>query len=162
MTSTPAPVATETATASGTLTPSPTPAATTAPAALAFSLDAARVARVNNPGNFSGLSAVKRGTRVWLMMYYTVSNISHSSNRLTTYRVGYRGKTVFNIAYKTKIKTSERGRFSRYQVFDVPSTLPYGHYTFHATLSIGNRSQSKGWHFTVATKEVVAKTTGRS
>lgn len=95
------------------------------------------------------------------MMYYTVAKISHSSTRLTSYRVGYRGKTVFNVAYKTKIKTSERGRFSRYQVFDVPSTLPYGRYTFHATLSIGNRSQSKGWHFAVATKEVVAKTTGR-
>jgi hypothetical protein len=157
------PAPTSTPTPSVTLTPTAaltaTPIATTA--TVDFSLDAARVARVNNPGNFSGLVAVKPGTRVWLMMYYTVRSLPHNSTRVTSYRINSGGKTIFKIAYKTTIKKSEVGRFSRYQIFDVPSTLPYGSYTFHASLAISDNAQSKGWQFRVAKKEVAVKTSGR-
>jgi hypothetical protein len=141
--------------APGTATPAPT--ATAVKKTLSFSLDAARVAHINNPGNFSGLSSVKRGNPVWLMMYFTVHSVPHKETRTTTYAILRGAQTLYKVAYKGTVKTADIGRYSRYQLFTVPGTLPYGKYTFKATLKIGTVSRSKSWGFSVGTHEVAAK-----
>jgi hypothetical protein len=159
LTPSPAPAISPTPAGSGTASALPT--STTLSDVFEFSMDAARVARPGNPGNFSGLAAVKPSSTVWLMMYYTVSALPRNATRITTYQVTYQGRVVFKVAYKTSIKKSEIGRFSRYQVFTVPRTLPYGKYLFKASLSISDIAKSRGWHFAVGKKEVLAKTSGR-
>jgi hypothetical protein len=95
------------------------------------------------------------------MMYYTVRSLPRNATRLTSYQVTYAGKVVFKVAYKTSIKKADVGRFSRYQEFAIPRTLPYGKYVFKASLAIAGTTKSKGWHFAVGKKEVLAKTSGR-
>jgi hypothetical protein len=148
--------ATSVATVGGATT-TPVATATAIIKKVAFTLDAARVAHINNPGNFAGLIAVKRGKPVWLMMYYTVESIPKSETRTTTYTILQGGKTLYKVAYKGTVKSSELGRFSRYQVFTVPATLPFGKYSFRATLTIGSVTKTKTWPFTVGNREVAAK-----
>jgi hypothetical protein len=157
------PAAVDTATPSS--TPTAVPGATQAVATpttvakhLNFTLDAARVAHINDPGDFGGLSAVKPGSHVWLMLYYTVHALPHSATRTTSYTVTYDGKTLFKVAYRGSVKSSEIGRFSRYQVFNVPGTLPYGRYVFHASLTINKIQRTKSWTFSVGRREIAAKT----
>jgi hypothetical protein len=142
---------------SATAISTPAPTATAVRNRLSFSLDAARVSRINNPGNFAGLSSVKRGSRVWLMMYFTVHSLPHKETRTTTYALMRGAQTLYKVAYSGTVKTTDIGRFSRYQSFTVPGTLPYGKYTFQATLTIGSVSRSKRWSFSVGTHEVAAK-----
>lgn len=151
-TGTPAPSAPATATAITT----PTGTTTATVAGTAFSLDAARVSRVNNPGNLSGLSAVKRGSKVWLMMYFTVSHLAKAVTRVTTYTIQYRGRVIFKVAYRGKMSRSEVGRFSRYTVFSVSRSLPYGSYVYKATLAVGKVSRTKRWTFAVAQRNRTA------
>jgi hypothetical protein len=157
----PSPTPASSSTPTGTGTPSALTTATTLANAFDFSLDAARVAKPHNPGNFLGLAEVKPSTNVWLMMYYTVNSLPRNATRLTTYQVTYAGRVVFKVAYKTSIKKADLGRFSRYQEFTIPRTLPYGKYVFKASLAIAGNTKSKGWHFAVGKKEVLAKTSGR-
>lgn len=142
-------------------TPPPTAPATVTPTTVAgtsFSLDAARVSQVNNPGNLIGLAAVKPGSKVWLMMYYTVRTLQKSVSRVTTYSIKYKGKVVYKVAYNTTMKRTELGRFSRYTAYSVPASLPYGPYVYRARLTIGMKSQSKSWKFSVAKQERIATT----
>lgn len=125
-----------------------------------FSLDAVRVSKVNNPGNLEGLAAVKPGSTVWLMMYYTVGMVPSSVKRITTYTVQYKGKTIFQVTYKGSQKTSDVGRFSRYTEYSVPAGLPYGHYVYRAALTLGRHSVKKSWKFQVAKQERVARRSG--
>ena len=123
-----------------------------------FSLDAARVSKVGNPGNLSGLAATKPGNKVWLMMYYTVHVLSQAMERKTVYTISYKGKTIYRVSYRSSMKPGEVGRFSRYTVYAVPATLPYGSYLYTAILSIGHRSQTKRWKFALARRERSAAT----
>jgi hypothetical protein len=122
-----------------------------------FQLQAARVSRPNSPGDLSGLAAVKPGSHVWLMMYYNITALPKSARRITTYEV-LRGKqTIFKVVYKGSSKAGEVGRFSRYAVYNVPSSLRFGQYAYRATLTIAGRRQTKTWKFTVGKREVPAK-----
>lgn len=151
------PVATPVSTA-----PATTPVATGTPAAtavthtLSFSLDAVRVSKPGNNGDLSGLAAVRPGTKVWLMMYFTVRSLPRKETRVTTYTIQYNGKTVYTKSFQGQMKRTEIGRFSRYTVYDVPRTFPYGRYVFRATLNIGRASHAKGWKFRVARQELPA------
>lgn len=138
------------------VTPIATPTGTTA---ASFSLDAVRVSKVHNPGNLVGLAAVKPGTNVWLMMYYTVNHLSRVAMRVATYTVNFGARTVFKVAYKEKLKPSDLGRFSKYTVYAVPRSLPYGNYVYHATLTVGKVRKSKSWHFQLAKHNRVAAAT---
>jgi len=146
------PVPTSTATPAATASTSATPGATTTatPTALQFSLDAARVAKVHNRGDFRGLLAVRRGSTVWLMMYYTLKSLPKQMTRLTTYTVKYHGKILFQISYKAPIKSADVGRRSRYTVYTIPRTASFGSYVYSAALQIGKRRQTKSWKFAVA------------
>ena len=142
-----------------TSTVAPTPAATSTPAArtsLSFSLDAARVSKVGNAGDLSGLASVKPGTRVWLMMYYTVRSIPKNLQRITMYEIDSGSNPVFRQSFRTTIKRTELGRFSRYTVYTVPASLRYGPYRFRAVLSIGKVTRAKGWKFRVGKQELPA------
>jgi len=112
-------------------------------------MNAARVARPHNPGDLSGLKSVQQGSTVWLMMYYTLSNVPTGVVRLTTYAVFEKHHLLFRQGYKTRVKSPEVGRFSRYVVYHVPSNIPLGTYVFRATLWIGKRHQAKEWRFQV-------------
>ncbi len=145
--------------AAGTATPTAIPTATAKPVSAAFSLDAARVSKIGNPGNLQGLASVKRGSKVWLMMYYTIDSLRKQVTRTTMYDVRYHGKTVFQVAYRSKEKKGDSGRFSRYTVYTVPGTLPFGKYYFHATLRLGSHVATRSWGFQVGTRERVARST---
>lgn len=166
----PTAIPTATAVPPPTASPSTTPVAETATATVAptakpveeFSLDAARVSRINNPGNLQGLATVTPGSHVWLMMYYTVHVLPRTEQRVTTYWITARGHTVYKVTYRTPQKVTEQGRFSRYTIYLVPTTLPFGVYYYHADLSIGGIKHQKTWKFTVGKRERVATAhTGR-
>jgi hypothetical protein len=162
-TATPVPTGTPgTATPTGTAVAGATTTPTVATSAeLSFSLDAARVSRVNNPGNFQGLAAVRPGSRVWLMMYYTITNLPKSLQRTTTYDILAGSKRIFSVTYRDSEKRQDRGRFSRYTVYSVPSGLPFGKYRFRATLKLGKSSATRTWGFAVAAHERVASNSTR-
>ena len=151
ITSSPTPVPTATPTATATATPAPG-------GSLSFSLDAVRVSRVNNPGNLSGLVAVRPGSKVWLMMYYTVKSVPKNTQRVTTYSIQFKGRTIFKVAYKGSLKRTDTGRFSRYAVYSVPRTLPFGSYTYQGALTVGKKVKTKSWKFSIAKQERSAKT----
>jgi hypothetical protein len=121
---------------------------------MSFSLDAARVSRTGNPGNLEGLAAVKPGSTVWLMMYYTVKRMPKTVTRVTVYEVDSGSHAIYKIAYKHN--TKEVGRFSRYTVYHVPASLAFGPYVFRATLRFGGRSRARAWKFQVAHQEKIA------
>jgi hypothetical protein len=133
-----------------TATPAPTKVA--APA-LNYSLDAVRVAKVNNPGNLAGLVEIKPGTKVWLMLYYTVRTLPKATSRLAVYTIEHDGKSIFKVAYKGDMKRGEVGRYSRYTVYDAPRSLAFGKYVYQAALTIGKKTQVKSWNFTVGPHE---------
>jgi hypothetical protein len=126
---------------------------------LSFSLDAARVSRENTPGDLSGLAAVTRSSRVWLMMYFTVKSVPKALKRITTYTIRFQRRTIYQAVYQSAQKTSDLGRYSRYVAYTFPASLPYGTYAFRAKLSIGGITESKTWPFRVARQERVAKNT---
>jgi hypothetical protein len=145
------PTDTPTATVSAGVTATVSP--TSATNALVFSLDAARVSKVNNPGDLRGLLSVTRGSKTWLMIYYTIKSLPRKMHRQATYSVLFRGKTVFKAIFKDSLKRSEIGRFSKYTQFNVPRSLPYGKYVYLSTLTIGNHHQNKSWRFSIAKQE---------
>ncbi len=112
-----------------------------------------RVAKVNNPGNLRGLTAVRPGSTIWLMMYYTVNSLPKKMTRITTYIITYRGRIMFQAVYRGPIKPTETGRRSRYTVYTVPRSASYGSYRFKAKLAIGKRVQAKTWKFAVGKQE---------
>lgn len=156
------PVATGTGTpatpvgATSTATPGKSP---TAVAAVGFSLDAARVAPVNNAGDLSGLAAVRAGSTVWLMMYLTIKTESPAASADSTYEI-YKGATsILRASYVWKTKARQTGRFSRYMEYRIPAGLPLGqHLVLKTTLRIGKQSQTRTWTFVVAKQQRIATT----
>lgn len=147
----PTPTATSapTVVASATATP-PLPTPTSTPVVLSFSLDAARVAQSNNPGNRQGLDTVNGGQRVRLMMYYTIRSLPKAEIRVTTYDIrDESGTSVFRVSFKGTEKPGDTGRFIRYTYYSVPANLPFGRYDFRATLRIAGRSQTREWRFAI-------------
>jgi hypothetical protein len=115
---------------------------------LRFSLDAARVSRVGNPGNRAGINVVRPGDKVELMMYFTISSLPKKLTRVTTYEVDKGSKVAFRVAFKGPVKPpADVGRFVRYVNFTVPRNANYGVYIYKATLTIGGRSQTRIWKF---------------
>jgi hypothetical protein len=151
----PTPRASVSATAgpSATVTPGTTP---TAVAGSSFHLDAVRLSLPNNKGDLSGLAAVKRGATVWLMMYFTVKHLPAKVRRLTTYQINYAGKPVYKVTYRESVKGPYVGRFSRYSVYSIPSSLSYGSYVYRATLAFGKGAQTKSWKFQIGKQNRVA------
>lgn len=94
------------------------------------------------------------------MMYYTVHTMPGPLSRTTTYEVDFNGRAVFKAAFKTRAKPTELGHLSRYTVYVVPANLPYGHYVYRASLTIGGQAKSRAWKFQIARQEKVA-TSGR-
>ena len=127
-----------------------TPVSTPSPAALRFSLDAARVSNPHNPGNLKGIDHVRRGEKVWLMMYYTVSSVPKAVTRVTAYQIRAGSAVVYHVSYKGTQKVGEVGHFSRYSAYTIPKNIPYGMYSFQAQLKLGSsKTQSLSWSFAV-------------
>lgn len=148
---TPSPTVPPTSTATPQPTNTPLPTATATPAVLSFSLDAARVAAANNPGNHQGLDVVHGSQKVRLMMYYTIRAIPRTLTRLTTYDIrDSTGRTVFRVSFKGTEKAGDTGHFIRYTYYVPPATMPVARYEFLATLKIGGRSQTRAWRFAIA------------
>lgn len=143
-----------TGTASATVTPQASPTTVTIQREISFTLQAARVSKRGNPGNLRGLASVRPGSTVWLMMYYSVTNLPHAAMRVTTYSILRNHQPVFTVAYRGNMSPAEAGkRLSRYTVYSVPRTLPLGQYAFRAVLKIGARQQTKTWRFSLGTKQ---------
>lgn len=129
---------------------------------LRFSLDAARVAKANNPGNRQGLDAVVGGQKVRLMMYYTIRSIPRTLTRITTYAI-FSGKVViFRNSFKGQEKPGDTGRAVRYTYWIVPANLSPKLYDFSAVLTIGGRSQTRSWRFGVVRTGAVTIRTSKS
>ena len=139
----PTPVATATSAA-----PGPTPTATHVSAAsLVFTLDAARVSPVNDKGDRKGLTKVRRGQTVWLMMYFTVKSVPKATQRVTTYQLSHSGKPVYHASYKGTESAKDIGEYSRYVPVTLGATLAPGRYHFVALLTIGTKTQKRSWSF---------------
>lgn len=135
------------------VSPTPTTVPTITPAAeVVFSVDAVRVSKVNNPGNLQGLETVKRGSNVWLMVYFTVDRLPRQVKRVTSYSINRNGRTVFRVIYSSAQRRSDLGRFSRYVSYRIPSTLPYGRYSLHIVLTMRGVTHSKSWRFSVGNR----------
>jgi hypothetical protein len=109
----------------------------------------------------AGLAQVKAGTKVWLMMYYSVSSIPRTMQRTTSYEIRYQGKTIFKVAYKGTAKRGEAGQFSRYAEYNVPRSLPSGAYVYRADLMIGGQMRSRSWKFKIGNRNVLAPASAR-
>lgn len=169
-TQTPAPpTATSTPTSVPTASPvvtavgSPTAATTpTAVAASLFSLDAARVSKLHNSGDLSGLAAVRPGSQVWLMIYYTLHPLPRKVSRVATYDILKGSALLYRIVFRATEKAGTSGRFVKYTVYHLPSSLPFGSYRFRATLAIAGATQVKQWKFVLAAHDHVVYHTGSS
>lgn len=142
-TDTPVP-ATPTSTASATATSTPTP-----PPALKFTLDAARLTKPKLENKRQGVDQVTRGQKTSLVMYYTIRSMPKAVKRVTTYQVkDATGRTVFGVTFPPGIE-EHNGQFARYTAFTVPGNLPFGLYTYRATLTLAKRSEARTWLFVV-------------
>jgi hypothetical protein len=121
-----------------------------------FSLDAARVSKVNDPGDLRGLVSIKPGSKVWLMLYFTVNSLPRKMQYTTTYEVLFKRTTVFKVAYQSTAKMHELGRFSHYVAFTASRSLTLGAYLFRATLKFGSDLRTRHWKFSVGRHERMA------
>jgi len=157
-TATPLASPTATATVNPTTVPSAAPTATAIPSL--YSLDAARVSKLHDPGDLAGLTAVRPGSHVWLMIYYTFHSLPHAVSRVATYDILGGTRLLYRIAYRATEKAGTSGRFVKYTVYHLASTLPFGDYRFRATLAVGGRTQVKTWKFRLAAHDHVVYHTG--
>jgi hypothetical protein len=125
-----------------------------------FSLDAARVSKLHNQGDLSGLAAVRPGSAVWLMIYYTLNPIAHKMSRVATYDILVGKRLLYRIVFRDSVKAGTSGRVVKYTVYHLPSNLPYGKYRFRATLAIGGQTKKTQWKFRVAAHDHVVYQAG--
>lgn len=151
--------ATAVITPSATASTSPTSVPTKAAEAVRFSLDAARVAPVQDPGDLSGLVAVRPKSNVWLMMYLTIKSMPRKSSSLSTYVIQRASQVIMRAAFGWSAAADVTGRFSRFMPYTIPSQLSYGdRLTLKTTLKIGVRSQTRSWNFVIARQQKFATT----
>jgi len=146
-TNTPIPTATPTSTPTPTPTDTPTPTATSVVHTLRFTLDAARVDRSGSKGTKSGLDVLQGGEKVWLMMYYTVKDLTGPTKRTTTYALWSGSQLLFKQSF-TGSETSP-GSSVRYLPLQLPGSLTPGIYEFRATLQLGKVVMDRFWRFVV-------------
>jgi hypothetical protein len=161
------PSATPVASASASAVASPAISPTSAPTPTAvvqkvFSLDAVRVSKLNNPGDLAGLTAVRPGSHVWLMIYYTLHSLPHAYSRVATYDILAGSKLLYRVVFRATEKHGTNGRFVKYTIYHLPSTLPFGTYQFRAALAIGHATQTRVWAFKLAAHDHVVYHTGSS
>lgn len=143
ITTTPTPTATPTASATPTITPSPTPVA------LKYAINAARVAHVDNPGNLQGLHAIHRGDTVWLMLYFSVHSIPKKTSGVSTYQIIQGKATKYSASFAFPVEPPPRS-YSRVDPYAVPRDLPFGIYTFRASVKIAKgKTLTASWQFAV-------------
>jgi hypothetical protein len=118
------------------------------------------MSKLNNPGDLAGLAAVRPGSHVWLMIYYTLTHLPRALTRVATYDILSGQKLLFRVVFSAKEKAGANGRFVKYTVYHLPGTMAFGSYRFRATLAIGHTSQSKQWKFKVAAHDHVVYHTG--
>jgi hypothetical protein len=117
---------------------------------VSFLLYAARVSTVNILGDLSGLATVHRGMTVWLMMFYDIRSVPQTALSTETYAVMRKSTTVFRATTYREVAPKDTGRSFLHTIYTVPRSLPYGEYSFRATLTIGEKSETKTWRFVVA------------
>lgn len=153
------PTVTETPTATDTPTPIPSPTETPIPPptptstpipGLRFTVDAVRVSKQHNPGNMQGLDVVRRGQRVWLMVYYTIHSFVKKQAATHLYTIHYGKRLVFSASVPIPKSDMSLRRFTRYLDYAVPKLAPYGVYDLRVKITIGKKSRSGSWRFIVA------------
>jgi hypothetical protein len=135
---------TPTATSSSTPTATPTP-----PPPLKFTLDAARITRPKQENKRQGMDQLTRGQKTSLVMYYTIKSMPKAVKRVTTYQIREAsGHTAFGVTFPPGTE-DHTGQFARYTAYTVPSNLPFGVYTYRATLTLGKTVKTRTWQFAV-------------
>jgi hypothetical protein len=94
------------------------------------------------------------------MMYYTLHTLPHAYSRVATYDVLAGSKLLSRVVFRATEKAGTNGRFVKYTVYHLPSTLPFGTYHFRATLVIGGVTQVRRWSFKLAAHDHVVYHTG--
>lgn len=149
-TNTPVPTPTPTRTPTPTPTPTRTPTPTPTPVPkLRFSLDQALVTSASTPSSKVGLDIVFPNQRIALVMYYTIQSVPRTLTRTTIYQIQLGKTTVFRAQFSGTVTPKDVGRFARYDTVSVPARLPFGLYTFRATLTIDGQSQHRLWRFAI-------------
>jgi hypothetical protein len=142
-TTTPTPTATPTATATATVTPSPTPVV------LHYTIEGARVAHVNNPGNLQGLHEIHRGDNVWLMLYFMVHSIPKKVSGVSTYQIVQGGTTKYSASFSFN-QDAKPALYTRVDPYTVPKAFPFGVYTFRASVKLAKgKTLTASWQFAV-------------
>jgi hypothetical protein len=151
---------TPTATPTSTPRPAATPTQTSTPTAtrvLSFTLDGSRVTRAAGSGCAKGdLDGVNAGTRVCMMMTYTVRSMPGDLARLTRYELRFGSHVVFAADYTGTQKASEVGGFVRYIAYTLPAGLSPGVFDFRASLKIDSMTKVRVWRFAVLRSASVA------
>lgn len=116
---------------------------------LRYTIDAARVSHVGNLGNMQGLDEVHRGDNVWLMLYYSVQSIPRTESGTSTYEILEGGRIIMSASYSFNVGPPPRS-YSRVDPYTIPANMPYGAYTFRATVKIDSGpSLTADWQFAV-------------
>jgi hypothetical protein len=95
------------------------------------------------------MDQVTRDQKTSLVMYYTVKSVPKAVKRTTTYQIrDASGRTVFGVTFPPGTE-DHSGQFARYTAYTVPANLPFGVYTYRATLTLGKTVKVKTWQFAV-------------
>jgi hypothetical protein len=95
------------------------------------------------------MDQVTRGQKTSLVMYYTIKTMPKAVTRITTYQIrDASGRTVFGVTFPPGTE-DHNGQFARYTAYTVPTNLPFGVYTYRATLTLAKSTQTRTWLFAV-------------
>jgi len=95
------------------------------------------------------MDQVTRGQKTSLVMYYTIKTMPKAVKRITTYQIrDASGRTVFGVTFPPGTE-DHNGQFARYTAYTVPTSLPFGVYSYRATLTLAKSTQTRTWLFAV-------------
>jgi hypothetical protein len=89
-------------------------------------------------------------------MYFTINSVPRTLHSTRTYRVTFGNRTVFSVSFGATVPPNGTGRFVRFTYYVPPRGLPFGVYTFRATLKLDGRSKSRTWRFALLRGTVTA------
>jgi hypothetical protein len=114
-------------------------------------VDAARVKAAKPPNSCASaaLDVVKPGQTVCLLMYFTIRSVPRTVKSTRTYTITLARRTVFKVSFGGSVAPGGTGRFVRFTYYVPPRSLPFGVYSFHATLRLDGKSQTRTWKFAI-------------
>jgi hypothetical protein len=112
-------------------------------------VDAARITLPKHESQRQGIDQVQPGEKVSLVVYYTINSLPKAVKRVTRYQIkDSSGHVIFDVPFPPGTE-SKSGEYARYTSYSVPTSLPFGVYSYRATVTLANRSEGRTWVFAV-------------